>query len=152
MNALFRAAADVLSFCEERGWQCCVIGGLAVQRWSDPRLTRDADLTLFTGLGGEERFVEPLLAEFLPRVQDARTLALHRRVLLLQTGDGVPIDVALGGLPFESRVMGRRSHWNVPGHVDLITCSAEDLVVMKAFGRPACGLRSRPHALNLASV
>lgn len=32
MNALFRAALDFEAFCAARGWRCCVIGGLAVQR------------------------------------------------------------------------------------------------------------------------
>ena len=36
-------------------------GGLAVQRWGEPRLTRDADLTLLTGFGKEARFASALL-------------------------------------------------------------------------------------------
>ena len=37
MNALFLAAADLQAFCSAHGWNCCVIGGLAVQRWGEPR-------------------------------------------------------------------------------------------------------------------
>ena len=43
VNGLFAAAADILAFCAARGWRCCVIGGVAVQRWGEPRQTRDVD-------------------------------------------------------------------------------------------------------------
>jgi hypothetical protein len=137
MNALFRAASDLLVFCAARGWQCCVIGGLAVQRWGEPRQTRDVDLTLLTGLGGEERFVEPLLARYRGRIPEARQFALERRVLLVATEDDIPIDIALGGLPYEARVVARATPFRVEPNVDLLTCSAEDLVVLKAFAARA---------------
>src|SRR5437016_157791 len=95
------AAEEIQSFCQKQGWRFCFIGGLAVQRWGEPRLTQDADLTLLTGFGGEEKFVDPLLETFGPRRADAREFALISRVLLLQTADRVAIDIALGGFPFE---------------------------------------------------
>ena len=82
MNALFRAAVDIQALCAAQGWTCCVIGGLAVQRWGEPRQTRDVDLTLFTGLGREEQFVDPILTHYAARLPDARRFALERRVLL----------------------------------------------------------------------
>lgn len=133
MNPLFGAASDVLAFCQTHAWRCCVIGGLAVQRWGDPRQTRDVDLTLLAGLGGEERFIDPLLARYRPRIPDARRFALDRRVLLVETDDHVPLDIALGGLPYEARVIARATLFKVAPAVELITCSAEDLVVLKAF-------------------
>src|SRR5262245_5651568 len=105
VNALFAAAAEVQHFCASRGWRCSVIGGLAVQRWGEPRQTRDVGITLMTGLGSEENFVDPLLARFRPRVADARRFALARRVVLVETAAGIPIDISLGGLPFEARVI-----------------------------------------------
>ena len=93
MNALFAAAADVHAFCTARGWRFCIIGGLAVQRWGDPRQTRDVDVTLLSGIGGEERFVDPLLERYSARVQDARRFALEHRVVLVRTDDGIPIDL-----------------------------------------------------------
>lgn len=107
MNPLFAAAAGVQAFCVARGWKCCVIGGLAVQRWGDPRQTRDVDLTLLTGLGGEERFIDPILAHYVGRLPEARQLAIERRVLLVETRESVPVDIALGGLPYEARVIDR---------------------------------------------
>ena len=58
---------------------------------------------------------------------------MERRVLLLQSAKGVGIDVALGGLPFEASLVQRASLFVYPPDVPLLTCSAEDLVVMKTF-------------------
>jgi hypothetical protein len=137
VNALFAAAAELLAFCDAQGWECCVIGGLAVQRWGEPRQTRDVDITLLTGLGGEERFVDRLLTRYRARFPDARAFALERRVLLVETGRGIPIDIALGGLPYEARVVARATPFVLEPTVAVSTCCAEDLVVLKAFaGRP----------------
>jgi hypothetical protein len=48
------AAGEVQSFCQQHGWRFCFIGGVAVQRWGEPRLTQDVDLTLLTGFGKED--------------------------------------------------------------------------------------------------
>ena len=42
-------------------------GGYTVQRWGEPRLTQDVDITLLTGFGGEESYVDALLASLAPR-------------------------------------------------------------------------------------
>ncbi len=137
MNALFAAAADIEAFCTSRGWQCCVIGGLAVQRWGEPRQTRDVDLTLLTGLGGEAAFVDALLQHYAARFPDARRFALERRVVLVETADRIPLDISLGGLPYEGRVVERASAFDFAEGARVTTCAAEDLLVLKAFaGRP----------------
>ena len=101
MNTLLQAGARVQQAFERRSWRFCFIGGIANFRWGTPRLTNDLDLTLLTGFGGEQAYVEELLAEFESRIRDAATFAATNRVLLLRT------------------------------------CSAEDLIVHKAFaGRP----------------
>ena len=133
MNALFAAAAGVQAFCVARGWHCCVIGGLAVQRWGDPRQTRDVDLTLLTGLSARGTLHRPNSVLYVGRFPEARQMAIERRVLLVETPDGVPIDIALGGLPFEARVIARSTFFDVAPGVALVTCSAEDLIVLKAF-------------------
>lgn len=137
MNALFAAAIDIQAFCARRGWKSSVIGGVAVQRWGDPRQTRDVDLTLLTGLGGEEAFVDPILEQYPARIADARRFALERRVLLVATSAGIPLDISLGGLAYEAAVVERSSPFEVGPAVSLSTCSAEDLVILKTFaGRP----------------
>ena len=114
-----------------------MIGGIAVQRWGQPRLTRDADVTLFTDFGNEETFVDALLAEFPAREAGAREFALRTRVLFLRHENGIDLDVALGALPFEQRCIERSSLWHAAEGCDLRTCSAEDLVVHKAFAARA---------------
>ena len=137
MNEVIRAAAELQAVCVDEGWQFCFIGGLAVQRWGEPRLTQDADLTVITGFGGEAPFVDALLAHFEGRLPDAREFALRNRVLLLRSSRGIPLDVALGAMPFEDRAVARASDFMIAPSAVILTCSAEDLVVFKAFaGRP----------------
>ena len=107
MSPILEAALDLQAFCQARSWRFCFIGGIVVPRWGEPRTTADADLTLLTGFGGEEAFVDALLASFRPRRGDARELALARRVLPVEAGNTVPLDVSLGKLPFEERLVDR---------------------------------------------
>ncbi|MDQ6630979.1 MAG: hypothetical protein M3Y82_04375 [Verrucomicrobiota bacterium] len=133
MIEVFQAAVELQNICLREKWKFCFIGGLALQRWGEPRFTKDADLTLYTGLGGEECYIEILLRHFPARIVDAAEFALRHRVLLLQSSKGVGIDVALGGLEFEATVVKRASYFLFPPDLNLLTCSAEDLVVMKSF-------------------
>ena len=110
-----------------------MIGGLAVQRWGDPRQTRDVDLTILTGLGSEPAYVDPLVRHYDPRIADARAFALAHRVVLVETATGIPLDISLGALPYESRVIARASMYAFDMGAEVTTCSAEDLVVLKAF-------------------
>src|SRR5262245_55357068 len=115
LGDLLQAAVEVGRLCERLGYRFCFIGGLAVQRWGNPRFTADFDLTVITGFGGEEAYVDALLEALEPRRLDARKFALTHRVLLARTGDGVDVDIALGGLPFEERTVKRASPWKVEG-------------------------------------
>jgi hypothetical protein len=133
LRGVLAAAGEVQRFCQARRWAFCLIGGVAVQRWGEPRLTQDVDLTVLAGLGNESAFVDALLASFVARRDDAREFAFEHRVLLLRTARGVDVDVALGALPFEERTIRRASPWAWGGKTALITCSAEDLLVHKVF-------------------
>lgn len=143
MNALFIAAADIQALCAGRGWKCCVIGGLVVQRWGEPRQTRNVDVTLLTGMGGEEQFIDPILAHYPARLPDARRFALDHRVLLVETASGIPLDISLGGLPYEARVVERSTEWEVEPGVHVKTCSAEDLLCLEDVRRSRVGLARR---------
>jgi hypothetical protein len=132
MNALFTAAAEIQNNLQHAGEKFCFIGGIALQRWGEPRLTRDVDLTLLCPFGAESPAVERLLGVFAPRMPDAREFALQHRVLLLRARSGVPIDIAFGSIPFEEHAVERASEFDF-GETRLLTCSAEDLVVFKAF-------------------
>lgn len=133
MRSLFLAAADLERFLIERGWRYCFIGGIALQRWGQPRLTNDVDVTILTGFGDEAAYVDALLERYTARIPDSRAFALNNRVLLLQSKDGVAIDVALGGIDFEEQVVARATRYEFLPSVSLLTCSAEDLIVLKAF-------------------
>ena len=64
---------------------------------------------------------------------DARQFALDHRVVLVETSAGIPVDISLACLPFEARVIARSTPFDVQSDTALVTCSAEDLVVLKAF-------------------
>ncbi len=132
-SAVFQAALDLQRFCEEAGWSFCFIGGVALERWGVPRLTRDADMTIITRFELDEVCITKLLGRFAPRRPDAAEFAARARVLLLQHENGIGLDVALGALDFEVRCMERSSQWQARPGVELRTCSAEDLIVHKAF-------------------
>jgi hypothetical protein len=133
VNPIFAAALEVQEFCHARGFRFCFIGGLALQRWGEPRLTQDVDLTVISGFGREPEYADQFLAVYAPRIPDAREFALRHRVLLLLGRAGIPLDVALGAMPFEERAVSRASPFLVAEGIFLLTCSAEDLIVFKAF-------------------
>lgn len=136
------AALAVQRFCMEREWPFAFIGGVAVQRWGEPRVTQDVDLTLYVGFGGEEEPIQGLLGAFAGRIPDAAEFARNRRVLLLQSSDAIGIDVALGGFAFEEDVTRRATFEEFLPEVRLKVCTAEDLIVFKD---PASqGLSRRP--------
>lgn len=133
MIDLFETARQLQAFCDGQGWRSCFIGGIAVQRWGEPRLTRGIDLALLTGFGGEDPFIDTLLAAYPARAGNAREFAGRYRVLLLKTEGGVGIDISLGALPFEEDVVARSTSFSFGPGLDIRTCSAEDLVVLKLF-------------------
>lgn len=133
MLEVYRAAAELQQRFRQRGWRFCLIGGLALQRWGEPRETIDVDVTLLTGFGSEQTFVEEILAWYEPRVADPARFALENRVLLVQAASGVGIDIALGGMPFEESAVARATPYEFAPGILLVTASAEDLIVMKSF-------------------
>ena len=133
MTDLIAVAAELQKFCEKQHWNFCIIGGLALQFWGEQRLTKDVDLTLLTGFGNEEIYIDALLEKFAPRIEDAKNFALRNRVLLLQTADKIGIDISLGAFPFEETMISRASKREYLPKISLRICSAEDLIVLKAF-------------------
>lgn len=104
-----------------------------MQRWGQPRYTKDADLSLLTDFVEDEKWTDLLLSRFSPRYAEAREFALQRRVLLVRASNGTDLDISLGGLPFEKNCIARATPWRFEDGSHLLTCSAEDLVVHKAF-------------------
>ena len=133
IKQFFQAALEIQGFFEQQNLQFMFIGGLANLRWGQQRTTENVDGMLLTFFTDEERIVKSMLERFASRISDAETLALKHRVLLLKASNGIGLDIALGGLPFEQRMVERSSLFTFEENVVLRTCSAEDLVVLKAF-------------------
>ncbi len=131
---LFEAARAVSDRLDAIAVEYCVIGGVALQRWGRPRATVDVDFVAYAGFGEREHDVtEAILGHFAPRRPDARAFAQEHRVLVARTDSGVGIDVSLGALPFERALIERATEFAYTNMISLRTCSAEDLVVLKAF-------------------
>jgi len=130
---LFQAAREIQDFLSENAWPFTFIGGLALLRWGRRRTTEDVDGTLLTMFVDEEKYVDAILARFESRISGARKFALQHRVLLLKASNGVGIDFSLAGLPFEQLVVERSTLYEYAKDCKLRTCSAEDLIVLKAF-------------------
>jgi hypothetical protein len=133
MIDLLEAALEIQNFLLDRQWRFCIIGGLAATRWGEPRVTQDVDISLLTGFGNECRYIEPILGRFHPRIKNAKEFAQENRVLLIKSSNETPIDIGLAGIPFEEKVIARASPFAFSPDASLITCSAEDLIVLKAF-------------------
>lgn len=127
---LVSAAQLVLATLDEARVPACLIGGMAISRWGQPRATTDADLSALAPYGDEARVLDLLLSRFEPRRADARAFALVNRVVLLSAA-GVGVDVALAAFPFEIEALEYATPWKLSEDVTLVTCSAEHLIVYK---------------------
>lgn len=133
MIDLVSTALTLQNFCEKQNWKFCIIGGLALQFWGEQRLTKDVALTLLSGFGNEEKYIDSLLENFKERISDAKTFALRNRVVLLETVNGIGIDISLGAFPFEESMINRADFQEYLPNAKLKICSPEDLIVSKSF-------------------
>ncbi|MGD9584013.1 MAG: nucleotidyl transferase AbiEii/AbiGii toxin family protein [Lysobacterales bacterium] len=133
LGPVFDAALAAQQVCEQLELKFCVIGGVALQRWGEPRFTADADLSVLVEPGREDAVTSALLERLAARIENPLDFARRTRVVLLQSNDAVGIDIVLAGLPYEADVIERSSLWEIAADTTLRTCSAEDLLVMKAF-------------------
>lgn len=133
MSGLFVSAFALQQKLNAANMPFCFIGGIVLQRWGEPRFTQDIDLTLLCTFGDEARVVSTLQPLLDSRMPDAVAFAADARMYLGRMADGTPVDIALGGLPFEERAVERATKFELSPTVSLNTCSAEDLIVMKAF-------------------
>jgi len=104
-------------------------------------VTRDVDLTLFTGFAGEAPYIDALLSAYPGRIESAGEFARRHRTLLLRTPGGVGIAISLGALSFEESVVGRATAFSFGPGLDIRTCSAEDLIVLKLFASRPLDIR-----------
>lgn len=128
----FEAAWRLHQFLTRRGVPYAIMGGLAVQKWGEPRFTRDVDLTILIEPGEEEPVVREMAQAFEPRIEDAAAFALKNRILLLHVPGAADADVSLGLPGYEEGVIGRSVPFELDEGKVVRVCSAEDLVIHKA--------------------
>jgi hypothetical protein len=133
LNPIFPAALEVQRFLKKHRWRFCIIGALAVLRWGEPRATQDVDIALLTSIGKEKTIINAVLDEFPQRVENAREFALQSRVILCNASNGVGVDISLAASVLEEQMIARASRFAFAPRFALVTASAEDLVVLKAF-------------------
>ena len=111
-----------------------IIGGIAVIARGVPRLTVDADATVW----GEQVDLDDLFRvlgqyQIIPRIQDAFQFAQERQVLLLRhEPSGTPIEISIAWLPFEREALEKATPvWF--GGIEIPVATAEDLVIYKAL-------------------
>ncbi len=127
------ALQAVLSLIRRMGDRGVVIGGLAASLLGRPRLTADIDVVILLSVDELPGLLEVAAQEGLvPRMPDAAEFARQHRVLLLQhAASGIPVDVSLGILPFESEMIEHRLSLDVAGWMIPVP-RPEDLIVLKA--------------------
>lgn len=91
-------------------------------------MTRDVDLTVFTGFDEEAPVVDDILAQYPGRRAPVRTFAPQYRVILCATPSGIPVDIVLGALPFEAEMIARAADLEFEPGVVLRICTAEGLL------------------------
>jgi len=64
---LLAAARELLDYLETLGRPACLIGGMVVARWGEPRATRDVDATVLADFGDEAQLLAALLQKFPSR-------------------------------------------------------------------------------------
>ncbi len=130
---LLEAAREVEQVLSELRLKAVLIGGLAILRWGEARATRDADFTMLCAAGNERAQAAAVLGRLRARIDDAQEFAEKNKVLLVLASNGRPADIALGSFEYEARMVDRGSTFEFAPGINLRTCSAEDLVVLKAF-------------------
>lgn len=131
MILLIEEALQFQQFVIENGWDFYFVGGLAVQVWGEPRLTRDIDLHVFTNFEDEEGLISKITSKHQPKFSDGLQFALTERVLPVTSPNGITIDVILTGFADLSESLARASYQQFTKDVSLKICSADDLVILK---------------------
>ena len=64
---LVQAADELLGFLRANGRSACLIGGIVVSRWGEPRATKDVDATVLVDFKEEAAVLDLLLSKFESR-------------------------------------------------------------------------------------
>jgi len=136
MTKLEAGLVQITSFLHDRGIPYMVIGGFANLFWGVERFTRDLDLTIEVSDAALEKLVTSLSGQFELVEHDALAFARRNHLIQLQDRSGVPVDLIVAALPYESMAIRRAVETEVAGTTVRI-CSPEDLIIHKlASDRP----------------
>lgn len=91
---LVQAAQELLQFLKAQDRVACLIGGMVVARWGEPRGTQDVDATVLVDFGEEFAVLELLLSKFRSRDPLPAQRAEFGRLVLLTASNGVDLDVS----------------------------------------------------------
>ena len=72
---LVEAADELLRFLDANGLPACLIGGIVVSRWGEPRATKDVDATVLADFSHEAAVLDLLLSKFASRDPDPDSFA-----------------------------------------------------------------------------
>ena len=134
LTELVRALIDAL---EASGLPYAIGGAIALAGWSEPRATKDVDVTLFVDEAVPEAAFEALENAGLEVSRDAaRAEAARRGMFVLRSVGGYRVDVFVSSIPFYDVAEHRRRRVRLAGREAWIL-DAESLTVFKLlFFRP----------------
>ncbi|MGH7495995.1 MAG: hypothetical protein ACREOO_26885 [bacterium] len=114
-----------------------IIGGVAVQKWGEPRATKDVDLTISIPIEKTEKFIANISRSFKGRASDLHAFARRTRVVPIYASNGCSVDISLALPGYEDAVMQRTQSFKLAPRKTVRVCSAEDLIIHKVVaGRP----------------
>ncbi len=138
MDPRFEAAWEMHLFLSEQRIPYAIIGGIALQKWGDPRFTKDVDMTIAASLTQNMASLVRLITERFPsRIADPLTFARRSRMILVTASNGIEIDISCAMPGYEDEVLVRTVDYELATGKRIRLCSAEDLIIHKAVaGRP----------------
>jgi predicted nucleotidyltransferase len=133
LHPLLGALTDLLRLIERYPGKAVIIGGVAASLLGEPRTTADIDALFLIPMAEVPNLMR--LAEeigFSPRLTDAEGFARESRMLLLKhRSSETDIDISIGNLEFEEKVLARGSTVSIK-ELRLPLPSPEDLIILKA--------------------
>lgn len=137
MIPIFEAAWEIHSYLMHRKILYVIIGGVAVQKWGEPRVTNDVDLTISVPTEHTEKFINQLAKHFKGRVSDLQAFARRTRVIPIFSTNNCGIDISLALPGYEDSLLQHATFFKIAAKRFVRVCSAEDLIIHKATaGRP----------------
>ncbi|MCY2966379.1 MAG: hypothetical protein NT069_22570 [Planctomycetota bacterium] len=135
---LYRVYDVIEAVLDRHAISRCLVGGLAVSVWGDPRTTYDLDMAILGDLSDATK-LQQLLAADPAIVQNPHilpllpSLAILRIPLVIETaGESklIPVDLLLVPVEFSQSILDRSIALPIAGRQRKV-CSPEDLVVLK---------------------